>query len=154
MILATPLVAGDAEGPPLELQTPLSFWGGLDIATGAVMDRHHPDFGKSLAGTILMMEQGRGSSSGSSVLAEAVRIGTAPAAILLGKRDAVIVTGAMVAAELYGRHCPVILIENAADWHRIAACTWLRLSCRAGEATLDVSEPCNAPRVFPTGRKD
>jgi uncharacterized protein len=154
MILATPLVAGDAEGPPLELQTPLSFWGGLDIATGAVMDRHHPDFGKSLAGTILMMEQGRGSSSGSSVLAEAVRIGTAPAAILLGKRDAVIVTGAMVAAELYGRHCPVILIENAADWRRIAACTWLRLSCRAGEATLDVSEPCNAPRVFPTGRKD
>jgi predicted aconitase with swiveling domain len=139
MILAKPLVAGDAEGPPLELTTPLSFWGGLDIATGEVMDRHHPYFGKSLAGTILMMQQGRGSSSGASVLAEAIRIGTAPVAILLRKRDAIIVTGAMVAAELYGRNCPVVLIESAADWRRIAACTWLHLCCREGEATIDCS---------------
>jgi predicted aconitase with swiveling domain len=145
MILATPLVAGDAEGAPLELKTPLSFWGGLDIATGEVMDRHHPDFGKSLAGTILMMEQGRGSSSGSSVFAEAIRIGTAPAAILLRKRDAIIVTGAMVAAELYGRHCPVILIESAADWRRIAACAWLQLCCREGEAAIDFSGPGGVP---------
>src|SRR5258708_30566920 len=83
MILAKPLIAGEAEGPPLELTTPLSFWGGLDVATGRVMDRHHPDFGKSLTRTILMMEQGRGSSSGSSVLAEAMRIAMAPLAILL-----------------------------------------------------------------------
>jgi uncharacterized protein len=144
MIPAKPLVAGDAEGPPLELRTPLSFWGGLDVATGAVMDRHHPDFGKNLAGTILMMEQGRGSSSGSSVLAEAIRIGTAPAAILLAKRDAIIVTGAMVAAQLYGRNCPVILIESAADWRRIAACTWLHLCCREGEASIELSGPCKA----------
>jgi uncharacterized protein len=144
MILAKPLIAGDAKGPPLGLTTPLSFWGGLDVATGHIMDRHHPDFGKSLTGTILMMEQGRGSSSGSSVLAEAIRIGTAPVAILLQKRDAIIVTGAMVAAELYGRNCPVILIESAADWRRITACTWLRLSCREGEATIDLSRPCNA----------
>jgi predicted aconitase with swiveling domain len=144
MILAKQLVAGDAEGPPLELKTPLSFWGGLDVATGEVMDRHHPDFGNNLAGAILMMEQGRGSSSGSSVLAEAIRIGTAPVAILLAKRDAIIVTGAMVAAELYGRHCPVILIESAADWRRIAAGPWLHLSCREGEATIDLSGPCKA----------
>jgi predicted aconitase with swiveling domain len=144
MIRATSLVAGDASGPPLELTTPLSFWGGLDVATGEVMDRHHPDFGKRLAGAVLMMEQGRGSSSGASVLAEAIRIGTAPVAILLRKRDAIIVTGAMVAAELYGRNCPVILIESAADWRRIAACTWLHLSCRKGEATIDLSRPCSA----------
>jgi predicted aconitase with swiveling domain len=147
MILAKSLVAGNAKGPPLELTTPLSFWGGLDVATGQVMDRHHPDFGKRLSGTILMMEQGRGSSSGASVLAEAIRIGTAPVAVLLRKRDAIIVTGAMVAAELYGRNCPVVLIESAADWRRIAACTWLHLSCREGEATIDFSGPGGAPKA-------
>lgn len=142
MILAKALIAGDAEGPPLELTTPLSFWGGLNVATGHIMDRHHSDFGRSLTATLLMMEQGRGSSSGSSVLAEAIRIGTAPVAILLQKRDAIIVTGALVAAELYGRNCPVILIENAADWLCIAACPWLRLSCRDGDAIIDLSSRC------------
>jgi hypothetical protein len=48
------------------------------------------------------------------------------------------------AAELYGRNCPVILIESAADWRRIAACPWLHLSCRDGEATIDLSRPCSA----------
>ena len=58
---------------------------------------------RSCAGRILVMRAGRGSSSGSSVLAEAIRAGTAPAAIVLAERDAILAVGAMVAAELYGR---------------------------------------------------
>ena len=62
-----------------------------------------------------MMPAGRGSSSGSAALAEALRLGVGPAAILLLKRDAIVIVGALVAAELYGIACPVALARGA-DW--------------------------------------
>ena len=62
---------------------------------------------------------GRGSSSGSATLAEALRLGKGPAAILMLERDAIVVVGAMVAAELYGLACPVAL-ANGRDWETLA----------------------------------
>ena len=41
-----PLVAGEARGPALVLEEPLSFWGGLDPETGRVIDVHHPQLGQ------------------------------------------------------------------------------------------------------------
>ncbi|HLA92113.1 MAG TPA: DUF126 domain-containing protein, partial [Actinomycetota bacterium] len=79
MAEARTLVAGEATGEVLVLEEPLSFWGGIDPATGVVIDVHHPQRGANVAGTILVMPGGRGSSSSSSVLAEAIRAGTAPA---------------------------------------------------------------------------
>jgi len=105
------LHAGEAEGELLVLDAPLSFWGGLDPATGIVIDRRHPQCGSSVAGRILALPGGRGSSSSSTVLAEAIRAGTAPAAILLGDVDEIIVLGALVAAELYGLAVPVLVLE-------------------------------------------
>jgi predicted aconitase with swiveling domain len=57
------------------------------------------------------MPSGRGSSSSSSVLAECIRGGTAPAALLLYEPDPILVVGAIVARELYGRTIPVALCE-------------------------------------------
>jgi predicted aconitase with swiveling domain len=54
------------------------------------------------------MPAARGSSSSSSVLAEAVRAGTAPAAILLGEADLILAVGAAVGEELYGRRVPIV----------------------------------------------
>jgi hypothetical protein len=54
---------GEAEGPALVLGEPLSFWGGIEAATGRIIDRSHPDLGKCVAGRILVMPSGRGSSS-------------------------------------------------------------------------------------------
>jgi predicted aconitase with swiveling domain len=113
---ANVLVPGIARGAPLMLAEPLSFWGGLDAATGAVIDRWHPDCGTVLTGRIVLMREGRGSSSGSSVLAEAIRLRTAPAAILMRERNAIVVTGALVARELYGTDCPVIEITDEELW--------------------------------------
>lgn len=104
---------GRAEGRLLVLDAPLSFWGGTDPASGRVTDEHHPQHGADLAGRIVAMPSGRGSSSSSSVLAEAIRAGTAPAALLLGEADAIIALGALVAAELYGKRLPVVLLDGA-----------------------------------------
>lgn len=89
------------------LDAPLSFWGGFNVHTGELSDPHHPQAGESLAGKILVMPSGRGSSSSSSVLAEAIRLGTAPIAILLLEADPIVVLGALVARELYGSIVPV-----------------------------------------------
>lgn len=89
------------------LDAPLSFWGGFNVHTGELSDPHHLQAGESLAGKILVMPSGRGSSSSSSVLAEAIRLGTAPIAILLLETDPIVVLGALVARELYGASVPV-----------------------------------------------
>jgi predicted aconitase with swiveling domain len=105
------LVPGEARGPALVLSEALSFWGGLDPATGTIVDVHHPQRGAVLTGTVLVMPGGRGSSSSSSVLAEAIRAGTAPAAIVLTEADPIIALGAIVARELYGASIPIVVLE-------------------------------------------
>lgn len=103
------LVEGRASGPALVLDEPLSLWGGLDPATGEIVEANHPQRGASVTGRILVLPSGRGSSSSSTVLAEAIRLGTGPAGIVLGEPDDIIAIGALVAAELYGIHVPVVL---------------------------------------------
>lgn len=107
------LVEGRADGEVFALAEPLSFWGGFDSAQGTVIDHRHPDKGACLSGNIVVVEAARGSSSGSSVLAEAIRLGTAPAAFVLSSRDAILAVGAEVARELYGRDCPVVMVDEA-----------------------------------------
>jgi uncharacterized protein len=134
---ALALSCGAASGPPLRLDEPLSFWGGFDPATGRIVDRWHPQRGANVAGHVLMMPAGRGSSSGSAALAEAIRAGVGPAAILLLERDPIVIVGAIVAAELYGRECAVML-ARAEDWDRLAAASQLTVEAGPGGATLVV----------------
>ena len=103
------LVPGRARGTAVVLPEPLSFWGGVDPRTGRVIDRRHPNAGTDLSGRILAMPSGRGSSSSSSVLAECIRAGVAPAAIVLEEPDPILVVGAVVAFELYGRTIPIVV---------------------------------------------
>jgi len=103
------LVDGSAAGHALVLEDPLSFWGGLDPSTGEIIEAGHPQRGEVVTGRILVMPSGRGSSSSATVLAEAIRAGTAPAGIVLGEPDDIIVIGALVAAELYGVAIPVFV---------------------------------------------
>lgn len=107
------LADGEAEGVALRLDEPLSFWGGVDPASGEIVDPRHPQRGACVTGRVLVMPSVRGSSSSSSVLAEAVRAGRAPAGILLGERDLILAVGAVVAEELYGIRVPVIHLPRA-----------------------------------------
>jgi predicted aconitase with swiveling domain len=64
-----------------------------------------------VTGTILVMPGGRGSSSSSSVLAEALRRGTGPAGIVLAAPDPILTVGAIVAELLYGLRCPIVVCD-------------------------------------------
>jgi len=103
---------GVITGRTLVLTEPLSLWGGMDPASGELIDAHHPQRGANLAGRIVVMPAARGSSSSASVLAEAVRAGTAPAAILVGDSDLILAIGAAVAEELYGQSVPVVVLSS------------------------------------------
>jgi predicted aconitase with swiveling domain len=107
--LARAYAAGDAEGKAVVLREGLSLWGGFDLDTGRIIDQLHPDAGRCLTGVILVMPAGRGSSSSSAVLAEAVRRGTGPSGIVLGLADPILTVGAIVAASLYGIACPIVV---------------------------------------------
>src|SRR5262249_37485195 len=114
-IQANILVDGIAEGEAVILPSPLSLWGGFDPATGRIIERSHPCFGETLTGRILVMSTGRGSSSASSILAESIRVGTAPLAIVLAEPDPILIVGSLVARKLYGRSIPIVACA-AADW--------------------------------------
>lgn len=138
LISVETLAPGRAEGPSFVLREPLSFWGGLDATSGRIIDRWHPQAGEVLSNRILVMEAGRGSSSGSSVLAEAIRLGTGPSGIVLLTRDAIVTVGAIVASELYAAHCPVVLARKA-DWPEIVGARRLVVSADDDRGTVGIA---------------
>ncbi len=105
------LLRGSARGSALVLDEPLSMWGGLDPETGEIIDRRHPQAGTIVSGRVLVLPFGRGSSSSSSVLAEAIRLRTAPAAIVMAEPDDIILLGALAAEELYNITCPIVVVD-------------------------------------------
>jgi predicted aconitase with swiveling domain len=107
------IAPGTVSAKAFVLDEPLSLWGGLDPATGNVIEPRHPQRGSSLAGRVVVMAEGRGSSSSSSVLAEAARAGVAPAGFLLTAPDLILAIGAAVAYELYRVQIPVVVLDAA-----------------------------------------
>ncbi len=110
MMKARLLTNGEAEGPVLSLDEPLSFWGAFEPRSGVILDVHHPQRGACVQGTVLVMTETRGSGSAPGAIAEAIRLGTAPAGIILAVPDINLAVGAEVAAALYGRRCVIACV--------------------------------------------
>ena len=150
------IVPGSARGTLLVLQEPLSFWGGYDAQAGRIIEARHPQFGAALKGSCLLMARAKGSSSSSSVLAEAIRNGTGPAGIVMRERDLIVALGCIVASELYGIDVPIAVVDDA-TWQALAALpagTPLTLRadvdlCRIGAGDA----PAQAPTQPPTGTR-
>ncbi|MCP5084519.1 MAG: DUF126 domain-containing protein [Alphaproteobacteria bacterium] len=112
MIAVTVLHEGDAEGPLLVLDEPLSFWGGFDPQTGRVVDQHHPQAGALAGGTVLALPETRGSAGTPAGVAEAIRKGCGPVAIITAKKDVNLVAGVMTARQLYDICVPVVEVAQ------------------------------------------
>lgn len=104
------LVPGQAEGPALVLTEPLSFWGGFDPRNGEIIDIHHPQYRQRLSGCIVFIPASRGSAGTPGGIAENLRNGSGPAALVLGHTDLNIAVGALVANHLYQLRVPVLEI--------------------------------------------
>jgi len=137
------LVPGSACANTIVLDKPLSFWGGYDSAAGRIVDRGHPQAGASLAGRIMVMPHAKGSSSSSSVLAEALRNGTGPAGIVLTERDLILSIGAIVANELYASDVPVVMVDETAFTLIANADAHIEIDAR------DATRPANVRLIAP-----
>ncbi len=128
-MIGTTLHEGHGAGALLVLDEALSLWGGTDVATGRIVHAHHPQRGALTAGRVVAMPGVRGSSSSATVLAEQLRRGVGPAAVLLRELDAILVIGAIVAYELYARQMPIVVLR-ASDYDALP---------RAGTAVVRAS---------------
>jgi predicted aconitase with swiveling domain len=88
--------AGHAEGEALVSPSPIGFLGGVDPATGVVIEQGHPLGGKCVAGRVLVFPTGKGSTVGSYTLYRMARNGVAPAAIINAEADPVVAVGAII----------------------------------------------------------
>lgn len=140
------ILPGQAEGAILATTEPLSFWGGVDPATGQVIDVHHPLSGQSMAGRILVMPGTRGSCTGSGVLLDMALNGHAPAALVFCEPEDVVTLGAMIAAEMFGKTLPVLRLSPKAH-RQLAQARTARITDAGIEAeglTLPVAPPATA----------
>lgn len=150
VIAAQGYMEGEASGTALVLAVPLSFWGGVDVESGRIIDHSHPDAGLIISGRILVMPGARGSSSSSSVFAESIRRGTGPIGIVLAVPDPILTVGALVAESLYGRRCPLVvcpiaglvtgqLLTVRSGRDGAAEVTWVRSdSCGVSDAGIKI----------------
>src|ERR1043165_5671341 len=95
------VIAGEARGRALVGNEPLSFWGGYDWKTGEIIDRRHKLSGFIAKDKILATPFTRGPSTTTAVLWEAIRAGTAPAAMITTDTDFFFALASLVAEELY-----------------------------------------------------
>jgi predicted aconitase with swiveling domain len=104
------VVAGRATGEAVVSAQPISLWGGLDAKTGEVIDRRHDCSGRTVTGRVFVYPWGKGSSTGSAILLESIRLGTAPAAIINCAIDPIAALGSIIADELYHRPVPIVVL--------------------------------------------
>ena len=143
---ARSILTGAAEGPVIATTEALSFWGGVDPATGRVIDVHHPLHGVSLTGGVLFMPTSRGSCTGSGVLLDLILTGRAPSALVFCEAEDVLTLGALVAAEMFERALPVVRLdpENFACFSRAAHVRIDENSIEADGLSLAIAHPATA----------
>jgi len=106
------VVPGIAGGEVLMTSQPISFWGGVDPATGLINDPRHELFNQSVAGKVLVFPFGKGSSTGSLIFLELVRVNKSPAAIVNIRTEPILATGPIVCKHFYGKDIPIISLDE------------------------------------------
>lgn len=110
--MAQLIVPANADGSVLACENVLSFWGGIDIADGRIIDKHHDQFGQSVSNRVVMMPTSRGSCSGSSMLLDLAINGRAPAALIFCEDEGILTLGAMVARRLFGLSIAIVRLTT------------------------------------------
>lgn len=106
------IVESSASGEVLAFTEGISFWGGVNAQSGVVQDAHHPHFGQSVAGKLVMMPTSRGSCSGSGVLLELALNGHAPAALIFHETEDILTLGAVIAARMFDKALAVVSLSK------------------------------------------
>ncbi|MFK0385792.1 aconitase X [Agrobacterium sp. NPDC090273] len=143
IVAAQSILRGSAEGRVIATTEALSFWGGVDPATGKVIDVHHPLHDQSLTGAILFMPTSRGSCTGSGVLLDLILTGRGPAALVFCEAEEVLTLGALIAGEMFGSPMPVVRLDQQ-SFEKFSGVGKIRIdghSISGGEFSLPLAPP-------------
>ena len=135
-LLSTGDPATVVTAPVLACDEGLSFWGGVDPDTGAIIDAHHPQRDAVVSGRIVMMPTSRGSCSGSGVLLALALGGKAPVALVFREPEETLSLGALVANRLFDRPVPVLFLPPS-DYAALAGAEWAQLDAAGLAFELD-----------------
>lgn len=125
--MAQIIVPGVAQGDVLVCGSGVSFWGGVDIATGRIVDPHHDQCGESLVDRVVFMPTSRGSCSGSSMLLDLALNDRAPATLIFHESEDILTLGSVVARGLFQRPIPIIRLTES-EYELFATQTHLSLA--------------------------
>lgn len=115
-ITATCILPGTSQGRLLSTQHPISFWGCVDPSTGNISDKRHDLYGESVSDRVLAFPFGKGSSTGSLMVLELLRLDLAPAAIVNIRTEPLLATGPVVGKHFYGKTFPIVNVAES-DFH-------------------------------------
>ncbi|MGP4020832.1 aconitase X swivel domain-containing protein [Saccharopolyspora sp. 5N708] len=90
------VVPGVAEGEALVSRETISGWGGIDPATGTIIERRHELCGQSFAGKILVFPGAKGSSGWAAFFQSTRLLGTAPLGMIFNTITTKAALGAVV----------------------------------------------------------
>ncbi len=117
-IAATCVLPGQGQGRILSTCQAISFWGCVNPTTGLISDKRHDLFGESVSGRILVFPFGKGSSTGSLMILELLRLDLAPAAIINIRTEPLLATGPVVGKHVYAKTFPILNVSEA-DFDRL-----------------------------------
>ena len=107
------IVPGKARGEVLVTAEPISFWGGVDPASGRIIDPRHELFGQEVCGKVLAFPYGKGSSTTSLIILELLRVAKAPAAIINIHTEPILATGPVVSRIFYNQGIPMMTLRES-----------------------------------------
>jgi len=88
---------GFAEGVAIVSKQPISFYGGVDMNTGKIIEKGHELEGKSVAKKILVFPFSKGSTVGSYVIYGLKKNDVAPLAIINKETEPIVASGCIIA---------------------------------------------------------
>ena len=112
------ITPGSARGEVLVTSEPISFWGGVDPASGRIIDPRHELFGQTVCGKVLAFPYGKGSSTTSLIILELLQVSKAPAAIINVHTEPILATGPVVSRIFFDRNLPMMTLTEK-DFNRL-----------------------------------
>ncbi len=106
------LTAGIGKGELLVTHQSISLWGGVDPASGIIVDPRHELFERSITAKVLAFPYGKGSTGAPMVVLELIKQGTAPAAIVNVETDPLLVAGPIIGRHFYKQAIPVVSLDH------------------------------------------
>jgi predicted aconitase with swiveling domain len=129
------IVPGAVEAEALVTRDPISGFGGIDVATGTIIEPRHELFGVCFTGKVLVFPGAKGSSGWSGFFQSTRLMGTAPAAMVFDVVTTKAVLGAIVT------RVPTVVEASPTPLHVIRTGDRVRVDGDTGVVTVLARAP-------------